>query len=105
MIALGHCQGRGRLYLLAHVVVKESRQMKTYLRQPQLAKRWSMSVRGVQRARREGTIPAPDFYMGQNPMWSDQTIEAFERASVKRATANSRPSPESETGDQQVNSA
>jgi hypothetical protein len=79
--------------------------MKVYLRQAQLAKRWSMSVRGIQRARQERKIPQPDFYLGQNPLWDEEgTIEPFERANVKRVAANNQPSPESETGDS-MNSA
>jgi hypothetical protein len=77
---------------------------KTYFREPKLAARWDMTVRNLQLLRQKGLIPAPDMYMGQNPMWSDQTIEEFERASVKRAAANSQPSSDSETGDS-MNSA
>jgi hypothetical protein len=80
---------------------------KTYLRQPKLARRWDMSVRNLQLLRQKGLVPAPDMYMGQNPMWSDQTIEEFERASVKRAAATSQPSPapESEKQEHRTNPA
>jgi hypothetical protein len=68
--------------------------MKTfYYRQPHLAKRYAMSVRSLQRARQEGRIPAPDLYLGQFPLWSDETIESFERSSAKQALS-AKTSPE-----------
>jgi hypothetical protein len=73
--------------------------MKTfYYRQPQLAKRYAMSVRSFQRARQEGRVPAPDLYLGQFPLWSNETIESFERSSAKRAFSP-RTSPESSDSD------
>jgi hypothetical protein len=70
--------------------------VKFYYRQPKLARRYDMSVRAFQRARQEGKIPPPDMYMGQNPMWSDETIAAFERASAKRAISPTSGSSESD---------
>jgi hypothetical protein len=64
--------------------------MKTfYYRQPQLARRYAMSVRSLQRARQEGRIPAPDLYLGQFPLWSNETIETFECLSAKRVLKTS----------------
>ena len=51
--------------------------MKTfYYRQPQLAKRYAMSVRSFQRARQEGRVPAPDLFLGQFPLSSGEAILA-----------------------------
>jgi len=70
--------------------------MKTsYFRQPQLAKRYAMSVRSFQRARQDGRVPAPDLYLGQFPLWSNETIEAFECSSAKRVLSP-KTSPESD---------
>jgi hypothetical protein len=73
--------------------------MKTYLRQPQLAKRYAMSVRGFQLAGQEGRIPPPDFYLGQNPMWSVDRIEEFERRSTRRAISSTSASSESDSAE------
>jgi len=74
----------------------EKASMKVFLRQPQLAERWAMSVRSVLRARRAGRIPEPDFYLGQFPLWSVERIETFERWSAKRATLPTSASSESD---------
>jgi hypothetical protein len=71
-----------------------------YLRQPQLAKRYAMSVRSFARARQEGRVPPPDLYLGQFPLWSNETIEKFERSSAKRVIA----SPKTENGESSQNS-
>jgi hypothetical protein len=57
---------------------------KTFLRQPQLAKRYATSVRTIQRMRAEGRLPKPDLYLGPFPLWSDETLESFEREAVLR---------------------
>jgi hypothetical protein len=67
--------------------------MKTYLRQPQLAKRYGTSLRTIQRMKRDGRLPSPDFYMGPFPMWSEETIEANERAAALRVPASKTVSP------------
>jgi hypothetical protein len=70
--------------------------MKTfYFRQPQLAARYAMSVRSFLRARQEGRVPAPDLFLGQFPLWSNETIENFEFSSAKRALSP-KISPESD---------
>jgi hypothetical protein len=45
-------------------------------------------------ARQEGRVPAPDLFLGQFPLWSNETIESFERSSAKRALSP-KTSPES----------
>jgi hypothetical protein len=59
--------------------------LKTYLRQPQLAKRYSTTIRTIQRMRDDGRIPPPDLYLGLYPLWTEETIEANERAAALRA--------------------
>jgi hypothetical protein len=59
--------------------------MKTYLRQPQLAKRYGTTLRTIQRMRQDGRLPQPDLYLGPYPLWSNETIESSERAAALRA--------------------
>jgi hypothetical protein len=41
----------------------------------------------------DGRLPPPDMWMGKLPMWSDETIEANERAAAARAVSpNTVPS-------------
>jgi hypothetical protein len=59
--------------------------MKTYLRQPQLAKRYDTTTRTIQRMRQEGRLPKPDMFIGPYPLWSEETLDAHDRAAALRA--------------------
>jgi hypothetical protein len=59
--------------------------VKTYLRQPQLAKRYATTIRTIQRMRQNGRIPAPDTFSGPHPLWATETLDASDRAAALRA--------------------
>jgi len=59
----------------------------TYLRKRQLAARYGVHVRTIDRMVDDGRLPRPDIFMGKLPMWSDETIAANER----RATTERQP--------------
>jgi len=61
--------------------------MKTFLRKLQLAKRYGVSERTIDRMRRQRRIPPPDLYAGRFPLWWDETIEGNERAAALRIPA------------------
>jgi predicted DNA-binding transcriptional regulator AlpA len=56
---------------------------KRYLSKPTLAGRYSVSTRSIDRWVELGRFPRPDMRLPNGrPMWSDDTIEAHERALV-----------------------
>jgi hypothetical protein len=55
---------------------------KVALRQPQLAKRYSTTLRTILRMRQDRRIPPPDFYLGQYPLWWEETLEQAERTAL-----------------------
>ena len=79
--------------------------MKTFYRQSHLAQRYRVKVRTIDRMRRDGRLPQPDFYLGASPLWSDETIEANEREAAKRTAASSQSSPAPESEGDRTNSA
>jgi hypothetical protein len=59
------------------------------LLQGDLAERWNSHKRTIKRWRNARKIPQPDFYLPNGwPAWWEETIEAHERASVKRASSS-----------------
>jgi hypothetical protein len=60
-----------------------------YLRKRDVAHRYSMHPRSVERAAASGRIPLPEYPLGPaRPLWDLEKLEANERAAVKRS-ANS----------------
>jgi hypothetical protein len=50
-----------------------------------LAERYSVDVRTIDRWRETGFLPAPDLILpGGRPRWSDDTVVAHERSSVRK---------------------
>jgi hypothetical protein len=61
---------------------------KRYHSKPALADRYQVSSRTIDRWRADGLFPQPDIMLPNGaPRWSSETIEAHERASVKRSAA------------------
>ncbi len=56
---------------------------KRFLRRKQLAARYSTCTRTIDRMVEDGRLPEPDFYIGKLPMWSEEKIEAQERAAMR----------------------
>jgi hypothetical protein len=61
--------------------------MKAYLRKRQLAERYRVSERTIDRMRAQGRLSQPDLYAGRYPLWGEATIEADERAAILRTPA------------------
>ena len=57
--------------------------MKTFYRAYQLAKRYGVTPRTIDRMKNDGRLPPPDIYM-PHPMWSDESLEANERSATLR---------------------
>jgi hypothetical protein len=62
-----------------------------YFRKRQLATRYQVVTRTIDRMVRDGRLPPPDLFNGRAPLWSDTIIESNERRSTLRA------SPKNET--------
>jgi hypothetical protein len=69
--------------------------MKTFLRKRQLAKRYGVSERTIDRMRSEGRLSQPDLYAGRYPLWGEETVEADERAAILRTPVPKATSKES----------
>jgi hypothetical protein len=59
-----------------------------FFRKRQLAQRYGVTIRTLERMVGDGRLPAPDLRLGRLPMWSDEIITANER----RAAAERHPS-------------
>lgn len=61
---------------------------KQYWGKPNLARRYGVSTRSIDRWRGDGKFPQPDLILpnGQ-PRWLDETVEAHERRSVTENAA------------------
>jgi hypothetical protein len=58
-----------------------------FLLQPDLAARYGVHKRAIMRWRKAGKFPPPDVNLPNGwPAWLETTIEAHERASIKRGT-------------------
>ena len=55
-----------------------------YIRRRQLATRYQVTTRTIDRMIEDGRLPPPDLYNGKAPLWSDEKIEANERAAAAR---------------------
>jgi transposase len=62
--------------------------MKTYFRKRQVAQRYGVGVRTVERMQGDGRLPPPDLILSRSPLWSDELLEAHERAAVLRASSS-----------------
>ena len=71
--------------------------MKTFLRKRQVAARYGVGVRTVERMRDDGRLPEPDFYSGRFPLWSDQLLEAHERAAIRQPFSKQNVAEESDS--------
>jgi hypothetical protein len=55
-----------------------------YLRKRQLRERYGYaSDRAIERLVELGRLPEPDIYMGRNPLWSEETLDAHDRAASR----------------------
>jgi predicted DNA-binding transcriptional regulator AlpA len=54
---------------------------KQFLRKAQVAARYQVHERSVDRMARDGRIPQP-IYRGRFPLWDESKLEAFERETV-----------------------
>ncbi len=61
-----------------------------YFRKRQLAARYGVTTRTVDRMVDDGRLPRPDMYMGTLPMWSNESIEGNEHAAATRAVSSDR---------------
>jgi hypothetical protein len=78
--------------------------MKIYHRKSDLAKRWRVVPRTIDRRKKAGTIPPPNLRLGAYELWSDELIEEFEAANKPLASESEAAVPE-QLGDEQTNSA
>jgi hypothetical protein len=53
--------------------------MKRYLHRKQLADRYGVVERTVDRMIEDGRLPPPDFVSKRSPLWSEETLERHER--------------------------
>ena len=58
---------------------------KTYLRKQQVAGRYQTTPRNIERMAADGRIPRPDFYNGRFPLWSEDRLDANDRAAAARS--------------------
>ncbi len=56
-----------------------------FISQTKLARRWGVSVRTLQRKRKDADFPKPDLYFGDIPHWRMERIIEFERALMAAA--------------------
>ena len=56
-----------------------------FISQTKLARRWGVSVRTLQRKRKDADFPKPDLYFGDIPHWRIERIIEFERALMAAA--------------------
>ncbi len=56
-----------------------------FISQTKLASRWGMTVRTIQRKRKNPDFPRPDLFFGDVPHWKIERIEAFERDLMRKA--------------------
>jgi hypothetical protein len=72
-----------------------------FISQTRLSRRWGVSVRTLQRKRKDATFPMPDLYFGDIPHWKVERIVAFERELMSKAlgepTSHSRKAEGAET--------
>jgi hypothetical protein len=61
---------------------------KLNLRKKQVAERYGVHVRSIERMSKDGRLPPPDFYLGKLPIWTGETLDKNDReaAIAKRAT-------------------
>jgi hypothetical protein len=63
--------------------------IKKRYRKRELAERYSQSVRNSERMVKDGRLPLPDFYLGRIPFWSEETLDANDRAAAAAYRARS----------------
>jgi len=63
-----------------------------FISQTKLARRWGMTVRTVQRKRKQPGFPKPDLYFGDIPHWRAEHIAEFERDLMRKALGESKQS-------------
>jgi hypothetical protein len=65
---------------------------KRYHSKPELAERYRVSSRTIDRWRSDGLFPAPDLVLPNGaPRWSDDTVETHERNAVGAAARAALP--------------
>jgi hypothetical protein len=57
-------------------------QAKKFLRKRQVAQRYSITPRTVERMVDDGRLPPPDFYRGKLPFWGEHTLDKADRAAA-----------------------
>jgi hypothetical protein len=58
---------------------------KTYLRKWGVASRYATTPRTVDRMKADGRLPQPDLYSGRSPLWSEDRLDANDRAAAMRS--------------------
>jgi len=61
-----------------------------FISQTKLALRWGMTVRTIQRKRKQPGFPKPDLYFGDIPHWRAERIGEFERNLMREALGESK---------------
>ena len=56
-----------------------------FISQTKLARRWGVSVRTLQRKRKDAGFPRPDLFFGDIPHWKMERVAAFERELMSAA--------------------
>jgi hypothetical protein len=56
--------------------------MKTYNGRLDLAKRYKTTDRNIDLLWRAEKLPPPDIYRGRSPLWSDETLDEWDRAAT-----------------------
>lgn len=60
---------------------------KKYLRKKHVAERYDTTPRNVDRMAGDGRLPPPDLYIGQIPLWSEETLDASDQEAMRRGRA------------------
>ena len=65
---------------------EEQKKRKTYVRKLGLRKRYGdVCEKTIDRYRKKGRIPKPDFYIGPIPFWSDERLDEADRKAAKES--------------------
>jgi predicted DNA-binding transcriptional regulator AlpA len=62
----------------------KAKRAKRFLRRKEVAERYGIDVRSVERMAKDGRIPKPDCYAGRFPLWNEEGLELAERTTLTR---------------------
>jgi hypothetical protein len=60
-----------------------SNDLKRNLKKKQLCDRYSVNEKTIDRWRKAGTLPPPDFWIAQYPYWIEEKLDEFDRQRSK----------------------